>query len=46
VHWAKGSPCARPGALTRGRPGAELKLSVDFLAGRRHLPLVTLRRVA
>jgi putative transposase len=46
LHWPKVSPCARPWALTRGRPGAKLEIDVEFLAGRKHLPLVMLRRVA
>ncbi len=45
-RWPRGSPCAKPWALTRGRPGAQLELEVKFHAGRRHLPVVTLKRVA
>ena len=45
-HWLRSSPCARPWALVRGSPGAKLKLDVSFYAGRKHLPIVTLRRVA
>lgn len=45
-RWPRGSPCARPWALPRGRPGAELQLEVEYLGGRRHLPIATLRRVA
>jgi hypothetical protein len=44
-RWPRGSPCARPWALTRGSPGARLELMVEFHAGRRHLPIVRLRRV-
>ena len=40
------SPCARPWALVRGKPGAQLELHVEFLGGRKHLPVVTLRRAA
>jgi len=32
--------------LVRGKPGAQLELHVEFLGGRKHLPIVTLRRVA
>lgn len=46
AKWPRGSPCAKPWALTRGSPGAVLELDVEFLAGRRNLPIVTLRRVA
>lgn len=45
-RWPRGAPCARPWALTRGRPGARLELEIEFLGGRKHLPIVTLRRVA
>ena len=44
--WPRGSPCATPRTLVKGQPGASLNLSVKFLARRRHLPLVTLTRVA
>jgi len=46
ARWPRGSPCARPWALTRGKFGAQLELHVEFLAGRKHLPVVTLRRAA
>jgi hypothetical protein len=45
-RWPRRSPCASPRTLIRGRPGARLELSVRFLAERRHLPIVTLKRVA
>jgi transposase InsO family protein len=45
-HWPRGSPCARPWALVRGAPGGRLELEVDFLMGRKHLPIVRLKRVA
>jgi putative transposase len=43
-RWPRGSPCAKPWALTRGSPGAELTLEVSFQGGRKHLPIVTLKR--
>ena len=46
TRWPRGSPCARPWALVRGKPGARLELHVEFLAGRKHLPIVSLRRAA
>jgi putative transposase len=46
ARWPRGSPCARPWALVRGRPGAAFDLKVTFLNGRKHLPLVSLLRVA
>ncbi|HLA84484.1 MAG TPA: hypothetical protein VJL29_06800 [Thermoguttaceae bacterium] len=45
-RWPRGSPCAKPWALVRGRPGATLALEVRFHRGRKHLPIVTLRRAA
>jgi transposase InsO family protein len=45
-QWPRGSPCAKPWALVRGKPGAELILEVRFHRGRKHLPIVTLRRAA
>ncbi len=45
-HWPRGSPCARPWALVRGSPGAKLTLEVGFHAGRKHLPVVRLKRAA
>jgi hypothetical protein len=30
----------------RGKPGVNLQLVVDFHQGRKHLPIVTLKRVA
>jgi len=45
-RWPRRSRCAAPQALIRGRPGVRLDLSVQFLAERRHLPIVTLKRAA
>lgn len=44
--WPRGSPCAKPWALVRGKLGARLQLNVEFLAGHKHLPIITLRRAA
>jgi transposase InsO family protein len=44
--WPRLSACARPGVPIRGWPGQRLQLTVDHLAGRQHLPVVTLRRAA
>jgi len=46
AKWPRGSPCAGAWALVRGQPGARLQLDVEFQAGRKHLPVVRLRRVA
>jgi hypothetical protein len=44
LRWPRGSSCAKPWALVRGSPGAKLTLNVGFLAGRKHLPVITLKR--
>jgi transposase InsO family protein len=45
-RWPRGSPCAKPWALVKGRAGARLDLEVTFHAGRKHLPIVRLKRAA
>ena len=45
-RWPRDSPCAKPWALVRGRPGATVAMELRFLAGRRRLPIVTLTRAA
>jgi len=44
--WPGHSPCATPQAKIQGRRGVRLDLHVRYLAGRKHLPIVTLKRVA
>jgi transposase InsO family protein len=44
--WPRGSPCARPWALVRGKSGARLTLEITCHCGRKHLPIVRLRRAA
>jgi hypothetical protein len=46
AKWPRRSPCAVPHALTRGRPGARLELEVGYQERRKHLPIVSLKRVA
>ena len=45
-RWPRGSPCARPWALVKGKPGAPIELDIEFQSGRRHLPIVRIRRAA
>jgi putative transposase len=45
-HWPVGSGCASPAAKVRGKPGVHLELIVDSHEGRKHLPIVTLKRAA
>jgi len=42
----RASSCATPQTLIKGQPGARIELTVTFEAGRRHLSVVALRRVA
>jgi putative transposase len=44
--YPRGSPCALPWSLVKGKPGAKLELEVEFQHGRKHLPIVTLKRIA
>ena len=42
-HWPRGSPCAAPQVEIEGEPGDAIVLEIDFLAGRRHLPIISAR---
>jgi len=44
--WPASSRCASPPARIRGSCGARFSLVVGYLEGRRHLPIVELRRAA
>jgi transposase InsO family protein len=44
--WPRSSQCAKPKVLVKGKRGVRLEMRVDFLADRRHLPIVNLKRVA
>jgi hypothetical protein len=46
AKWPRGSPCAEPQARVKGKCGAKITLHVRFHAGRKQLPVVTLRRAA
>jgi putative transposase len=45
-HWPRGAPCAKPCAPIRGWSGQRLELNVELHTGRKHLPIVSLRRAA
>ncbi len=45
-RWPERSRCASPPARIRGSCGARFSLVVGYLEGRKHLPIVELRRVA
>jgi transposase InsO family protein len=44
--WPRASPCSKPQTLVKGQPGIKVSVNVTFVAGRRHLPRVTLTRAA
>jgi putative transposase len=44
--WPRASPCARPQVIVKGQPGVRLAMTVELIAGRRHLPRVQLMRAA
>jgi putative transposase len=46
AKWPRGSPCAEPRARVEGKCGVKISLHVRFHAGRKQLPVVTLRRAA
>lgn len=43
-RWPPGFRCARPFAPTKGKPGQRVVLKLRYFGGRRHLPIVDLRR--
>ncbi len=45
-RWPRGSPCARPQVDIEGEPGDPILLEIDYLEGRRHLPILRARRAA
>jgi hypothetical protein len=45
-RWPRDSPCAGAQTTIRGRPGVCVEFNVRYLAGRKHLPIVSLKRVA
>jgi len=44
--WPRGSHCAKPNTLVAGQPGNRFNLEVGYYYGRRHLPIISLRRAA
>ncbi len=45
-RWPRGSPCAAPHVGIEGEPGDPFVLTIDHLAGRRHLPIIRVCRAA
>jgi putative transposase len=46
ARWPREAPCSSPQASVAGESGAIVKLEVEFQSGRRHLPIVSLKRAA
>ena len=46
ARWPRRLAFAKPQPLVKGQPGAVIDMTVNFVAGRRHLPRVTLNRAA
>ena len=46
VRWPRGSPCAAPLVPLEGNPGDPIVVELDFLKGRRHLPILRAKRAA
>ena len=45
-RWPRGSPCAGPQVDIEGEPGDPILLEIDYLEGRRHLPILRARHAA
>ncbi len=45
-RWPRNAPCAEPSTLVAGQPGDRFTIEIDFHHGRRHLPIVSLKRAA
>ena len=46
ARWPRSSPCAGPQTAVGEQHGGRVEIVVRFLGGRRHLPVVTLKRAA
>jgi putative transposase len=46
ARWPRRSRCAGPHALVRGRPGVRVEIDVGYASGRRHLPVISVRKAA
>ena len=46
ARWPRSAPCASPHASVAGHCGAPIRLNVRYHWGRKHLPIVDLRRAA
>jgi len=46
AHWPPAASCAAPAAVIDGEPGQNIRLALSYHAGRKHLPVIQLKRVA
>ena len=46
ARWPRGALCSSPQASVVGEPGGVIRLDVRYHAGKRHLPIVSLKRAA
>jgi len=46
LYWPPGASCAARAASIDGEPGRKVELAVSYHAGRKHLPVIQLKRVA
>ena len=44
--WPRDAPCAKPMVGIEGDPGAPIIVEIDCQEGRRHLPIISVRRAA
>ena len=44
-HAKHSTPCAAPRMCIAGRAGAKVKVRLEFLEGRRHLPIIKVERI-
>ena len=45
-HWPPGASCPTPATAMDGEPGQRVVLLVSYHTGRKHLPVIQLKRVA
>ncbi|MBU0753987.1 MAG: DDE-type integrase/transposase/recombinase [Planctomycetes bacterium] len=45
-RWPRGSPCASPQTKIKGKTGVKMELVIGHYKGRKHLPVIELKRVA
>jgi len=46
LNWPPEASCATPSAAIDGEPGQKIELVINYYAGRKHFPIIQLKRVA